>query len=316
MKKTLILLALAGTAPHVQASCGSMMCDLNPAWDTQSLTHAQGLRLDLRYTYAKSDVLRAGTREISPPPYTGSGDEIENLRTISQSLTADLDYAIDATWSVSAQLPLVARDHAHTVDNLPPEVEQAKYTALGDARVVGKYRFMAADHMRGGGIRFGLKLPTGGTGEEMAPGVPMEASLQPGTGSTDLILGGYTWWSRPDSRWGGMAQFQAQHAIADNNDYRPGNSLSLDVGLNYALSERVSGLLQLGVLHRARDRGANADPLGHSGGNAVFLSPGLSVTVAPGTRVFGFAQLPLRQDVNGEQLTARWSATLGMGFDL
>jgi len=316
MKKILILLAVAGVVPHAQASCGSLMCELNPAWDTQSLTHEHGLRMDLRYAYAKADVLRAGSNKITPPPLTGSGDEIENMRTINQALTADLDYAINREWSVAVQAPLVSRDHAHTVDNLPPDVEQAKYSALGDVRVSAKYRFMAADHHSGGGLRFGLKLPSGGTDKEMAPGTPMEASLQPGSGSTDLILGGYTWWTRPGSHWSGLAQLQVQQAIAERNDYRPGTSISLDLGANYAISERVAGLLQLSFLHRARDHGGNADPLGSSGGHAVFLSPGLSVTVAPGTHVYGFVQLPIRQYVNGEQLTPRWSATLGVGFDL
>jgi len=196
---------------------------------------------------------------------------------------------------VAVQAPLVSRDHAHTVDNLPPDVEQAKYSALGDVRVSAKYRFMAADHHSGGGLRFGLKLPSGSTDKEMAPGTPMEASLQPGTGSTDLILTGYTGWTRPDSHWSSLAQLQFQQVIADRNDYRPGTSISLDLGANYAISERVAGLLQLSILQRARDHGGNADPLGNSGGHAVFLSPGLSVTVAPGTHVYGFVQLPIRQ---------------------
>ena len=316
MKKVLTLLALAGMAPHTQASCGSMMCEINPAWDTQSLTHEHGLRLDLRYSYSKADVLRAGADKIDPPPFTGSGEEIENRRTLNQTLIADLDYAINRDWSVSLQVPVNSRDHAHTVDNLPPETEAAKYSALGDIRVSGKYRFTAADHQSGGGLRFGLKLPSGGTGKEMAPGTPMEASLQPGTGSTDLILGGYAFWNIPDSNWGGMAQLQSQKALADRNDYRPGTRVGLDLGLHYAITQDVTGLMQLSYQHRARDSGANADPNGSSGGHAVFFTPGLSVGVAPGTHVYGFVQLPLRQYVNGEQLTVRWTATVGVGFDL
>jgi len=95
MKRILNLLALASVIPHAQASCGSLMCELNPAWDTQSLTHEHGLRMDLRYAYAKADVLRTGSNKTTPPPLTGSGDEIENMRTINQALTADLDYTIN-----------------------------------------------------------------------------------------------------------------------------------------------------------------------------------------------------------------------------
>lgn len=190
MKKALTLLALVGVIPQAQASCGSMACEMNPAWDIESLTRDHGLRLDLRYTYSKADTLRAGADRIDPPPLTGSGEEIENRRTINQTLTVDLDYAINRAWSLSLQVPLLSRDHAHTIDDLPPELEQAKYTRLGDVRVIGKYRFMAADHVWGGGLRFGLKLNSGDTDQEMAPGEAMEASLQPDSGSTDLILCG------------------------------------------------------------------------------------------------------------------------------
>jgi len=39
--------------------------------------------------------LRTGSNKTTPPPLTGSGDEIENMRTINQALTADLDYTIN-----------------------------------------------------------------------------------------------------------------------------------------------------------------------------------------------------------------------------
>lgn len=315
MKKPLVLLALAGVTPVAQASCGSMLCDLNPAWDTQALTHDHGLRLDLRYTYSKADSLRSGTSRIAPPALTGSGDEIENLRTLNQTLVADLDYAINRAWSVSLQLPMISREHAHTIDDpLGAFVEQARFSALGDVRVAGKYRFMAADHQSGGGLRFGLKLPTGATDKEMAPGTPMEASLQPGTGTTDLLLGAYSHWSMSDSKWGGYLQLQTQYALDQRNQYRPGDSVGLDLGAHYALTDTLTGLLQLSYQHRNRDTGANADP--NSGGHTVFLSPGLSYTLAPGTHIYGLLQLPVQQYVNGEQLTARRVGTLGVNFDL
>ncbi|HNA31102.1 MAG TPA: hypothetical protein PLL19_12960 [Thiobacillaceae bacterium] len=314
MRKTLFALLLAGATPLAWASCGGMMCELNPAWDTQNFTHGRGLRLDLRYAYSRADVLRAGSDSIQPPPFTASGDEIENRRTVTRIFTADLDYAFDRTWGLGLQLPLVARDHAHTLDNTPPELEQADYLALGDVRVIGKYRGMAADRLSGGGLRFGLKLPTGDTRRLMAPGTLMEASLQPGTGSTDLILGADAWWSAAESPWGSLLQVQVQRPVAQREAYRPGTSFSLDLGLNHSFNDTFTGLLQLGYLYRGRDQGANAAPNGASGGYVVHLSPGLSMAVAPGTRVYGFMQWPLRQHVNGEQLTARWSAVVGIGM--
>ncbi|MDD5366890.1 MAG: hypothetical protein PHR30_16255 [Gallionellaceae bacterium] len=315
MKKTIALLAIAGAIPQAQASCGSMACEMNPAWDIESLTHDQGLRIDLRYNYSRADILRAGSDKVAPPDPTGSGEEIENKRTLNQSLTADLDYAINRAWSVSVQVPVVSRDHAHTIDSLPPEVEQASYTELGDVRVAGKYRFMAGDHRWGGGVRFGLKLPTGDTGQEMVPGEPMEAGLQPGTGSTDLILGGHLHGAIADSKWGGFAQVQVQTPLAHRSGFEPGHSYGVDLGVYYPFGESVTGLLQVNYLYRARDSGALADPDGHSGGSATYFTPGLSVLVGANMHAYGSVQIPIRQKVNGEQLTAPWSLTLGLGYD-
>jgi hypothetical protein len=314
--KLVVPLVLLAAAPQVRASCGSMACEVNPAWDIDSLTHDHGLRLDVRYTYAKADTLRAGSDKITAAEPSGSGEEIENKYTRNQSLAAELDYAVNRAWSVAVLLPLTSREHAHTLDVTPPEVEQAGYRRLGDMRVSGRYRFMAADHQSGGGVRFGLKLPTGDSHRQMAPGEPMEASLQPGTGSTDLLLGGYLHWSMPDSVWGGFAQIQGQTSIAHRSGYEPGTGLSLDLGAYYPFNESVTGLLQLNYLYRARDKGVLADADGHSGGHALYISPGLSLQVAGNMHVYGLIQIPVKQEVHGEQLTAPWTATLGLRVDL
>ena len=46
------------------------------------------------------------------------------------------------------------------------------------------------------------------------------------------------------------------------------------------------------------DSGENAEPE-DSGGNYLFLSPGISVMVARNVQLFAIAQLPLYQYVNG-----------------
>ena len=55
----------------------------------------------------------------------------------------------------------------------------------------------------------------------------------------------------------------------------------------------------------------NAEP-GDSGGRSLFLSPGVSVSVAKDVRVYGFVQVPVYQYVNGVQLTADRAAVIGL----
>ncbi|OGS94092.1 MAG: hypothetical protein A3K04_11310 [Gallionellales bacterium RBG_16_56_9] len=317
MKTKLLFAALLSTTANAYASCGSSFCAVNTYWDSQGLVNDEGLRIDLRYSYARADTPRIGSSKVTnDPALAAPGDEVENMRTINQLLNVDFDYAINHQWSVAVGLPLVMRDHAHTI--APATVEQRNFTELGDIRVVGNYRFDSDDHLSGSGVRFGLKLPTGSTGWELVPGSgPAERSLQPGSGSTDVILGAYYHQDVANSPWGWFVSGQLQTAINTRNDYRPGNDVALDLGAHYTLSPALTGLLQLNAQFKERDSGLNANP--HSGVNSLSLSPGVSFAVAPQTRLYGFVQLPIYQYANSDpagspygQLTAPWSLSLGI----
>ncbi|MBI5429152.1 MAG: hypothetical protein HY938_01705 [Nitrosomonadales bacterium] len=320
MKIKLLFAALLGTTANAYASCGSSFCAVNTHWDTQGLVNDEGVRADLRYSYAKADTPRVGRSKLSnDPALAAAGDEVENLRTINQSLNLDLDYAFNPQFSVALGLPLVKRDHSHTIaDGLGGgTVEQGDFSALGDIRVVGNYKFESGSHHSGSGVRFGLKLPTGSTTWEFQPGATGERSLQPGSGSTDAILGAYYHQDLADSPWGWFTSAQIQAASSTRDEYRPGNETSLDVGAHYAMSPALTGLLQLNAQLKERDTGLNANP--HSGGKSLNLGPGLSYAVAAQTRIYGFVQLPLYQYANDDpagspygQLTAPWSLSVGV----
>lgn len=315
MKTKLLFTALLCTT-NAYASCGSSFCSVNTHWDTQGLVNDEGLRIDLRYSYAKADTPRVGSSKvINDPALATPGDEVENLRTINQTLNLDFDYAISQQLNVALGLPLVRRDHSHTI--APATVEQGSFSELGDIRAVGNYKFDSGDHHSGSGVRFGLKLPTGKTDWEFQPGAAGERSLQPGSGSTDVILGAYYHQDAADSPWGWFISAQLQTALSTKNDYRPGNDIALDVGTHYAISPTLSGLLQMNAQFKERDSGLNAHT--HSGGRSLNLSPGLSFAAAPTTRLYGFVQLPLYQYANPDpagspygQLTAPWSFAVGI----
>lgn len=163
------------------------------------------------------------------------------------------------------------------------------------------------------GVKLGLKLPTGRTDVVNASAAPAERSLQPGTGSTDAILG----ISHQDGFGTAGIWFAAltyQRAVAHDEDYRPGEEVRLDLGLSHPLTGGLRGLLQLNAKYRGRDDGAAAEP-DNTGGRFAYLSPGLSYGFGR-YRLYGFAQLPLYEYVNGVQLTADWGATLGLSMQL
>jgi hypothetical protein len=325
MKIKLLTLALLAAASNAYAGCGSSFCAVNTHWDTQGLAHDEGLQLDVRYAYAKADTPRVGSSKVAKPLASDPnllGAEVENQRTINQTLNLDLAYAINSQWGVALDVPLVMRDHSHQIGDPNPALvttAQKSFSKLGDMRVIGNYKIAYDDALMGSGIRFGLKLPTGNTTQVMVAGTQMEAGLQPGSGSTDAVLGAYHHENFAASAMGWFASTQVQMAMQLKNDYRPGDEMSVDVGAHYTVSPMLTGLLQVNAQYKKADSGTALNSNPHTGGRSLNLSPSVSVAVAPRTKLYSFVQLPLYQYANPDprgsaygQLTARWSFSAGV----
>ena len=324
----LCVLSLAALASlisiQVQASCGSTSCSINTDWNEHGASRP-GWSTDFRYSYSRADTLRSGSNKIVAEPTAApynAGIEAENLRTINQLLTASLDYSHDEHWGLMLQLPYVMRDHSHSIGNADPAlVSTESFTAnsLGDIKVVGRYRRdTGMDNQSGLGIKFGMKLDTGRKDFLLNTGaLPGEATLQPGNGSTDLILGAFWTQNTPGSAWSWFTQGTIQHSVSSAAQFRPGNQLNLDLGTHYAFSNALSGLLQLNAQWNDTDTGSAAalSPLtgeASSGMKSVAITPGVSYAFTPATQLYSLLQLPVYQYVNGEQLTASYTFSLGI----
>ena len=235
-------------SPAAHASCGSTVCTINTNWDEHGRSHP-GWSADLRYNYSRADTLRSGSKKIDADT---SADEVENLSTTNEIIAASLDYTVGDNWGVMLHLPFIKREHAH---NLGPYSggtaagsESFHASAWGDAKIVGRYRWSLAEAEHAEvGVKFGLKLDTGKkdfvfTETGILPG---EASLQPGNGSTDLILGVF-WHQAPmASDWSWFAQGTLQNSIRSRATFRPGKQINMDSGTRYALTSKLNALLQL-----------------------------------------------------------------------
>ncbi len=283
------LLAAAGAA---QGSCGSAFCVLNTNWSTQGVASEPGaFRLDERFEFVDQKHLQSGTKRISQADDTADTTE---LRTINRNLLTTLDYTVSKNWAVSVSVPVVSRSHSHIDDPTGaaggPTFEKWDFSKVGDTRVLGMYRF----------------------DDEKNPVVSQvaERALQPGTGSTDLVLGGY--YSAPgihqDSSW--FVQALYQQAVSTKEEYKPGNQFQLNVGYRYPLGHDWQALLQVNSLIKGKDSGANAEP-DLSGSKSVFLSPGLIYSLTHDLQLYSFVQLPIYRYYNGTQLSVDWAFVAG-----
>jgi hypothetical protein len=304
-----LLAAFAGPA---QASCGSAFCSINTDWGAGTTGLTEGSTLDVRYENIRQDQPRAGSRKIAVGEIRHHHDEV---RTSNHNLVATYSHTWASGWGISATLPFVDRDHLHIHNHRGAQLpEQWGFREVGDVRVTGRYqRYLEGSDAapRMAGAFFGLKLPTGRTRMANGDGDVAERSLQPGSGTTDAIVGAIFHQQLAGSGAAWFAQVQLQQPLDSHDNFRPGAQLALDLGYAHPLTERFSGLVQLNGVAKRRDRGSEAEPA-DSGGRSLFLSPGLSYKLGEMFRVYGYYQHPLYQYVNGVQLTASRAVVVGV----
>jgi hypothetical protein len=312
--KNLSCLFLVVFTEAASASCGSAFCTINTSWDVQGPQAASGSRFDLRYEAITQNQPRRGSRDIAFGEIPRHHDEVS---TRNRNWLATYERALGAHWGMSVSLPLVRREHLHIHNHGGAKLPEAwDFQALGDARVLARYRFASFESRESAsvgsaGLNFGVKLPTGSFKVRNADAALAERSLQPGTGTTDALLGAFASQALPlkDLSW--FAQILVQLPLNARDGFRPGKRVQADGGLRYDLDERWSLLLQLNALVSGRDRGVQAEPA-DTGGTSIHMGPGASFAATQDTRVYGFVQLPVVQHVNGVQLVAHRALVLGV----
>jgi len=309
--RRLLLCALLAPA-WAAASCGSAFCSVNTSWDLQGAWTEPGTRLDFRYEYINQDQPMSGSRKVGVGEIPRHHDEVY---TRNRNYLTAIDTTLGPDWGVNVLVPAVSREHFHIHNHMGAALEDRwDFTALGDVRVLARRKlasFEDAEPSVGvAALQFGLKLPTGKTDIKNAADDPAERSLQPGSGTTDLLIGASYSKLQPTKNLSTFVQGMVQAPLYEHDDYKPGTRVSLDAGFRYGVGEQVGLLLQANALWRARDRGAEGEP-DDTGGTGVFLSPGISYAPTKAFNLYGFFQVPVYQYVNGVQLTARKAFTIG-----
>jgi hypothetical protein len=314
MKTSAYLIAgLASVLPAIaMASCGSAFCTVNSNWTAESALAEASSSFDVRYEYIDQNQPLAGSKRVAVGQVPADHDEVS---TVNRNLMTSFSHNFGSGWGLTVSAPVGQRDHVH-VHNEEGEQreEQWKFTELGDVRVLGRYQLSGVENPlkpATGGLLFGLKLPTGSFNVSNAEGEAAERSLQPGTGTTDLILGGYHHEKdvAQDSSW--FIQGQIQHALNRRRGFKPGAVFSADLGYRQGIGENLGLMAQLNFLHKRPDRGEEAEPA-DSGGRFLFLSPGLSYALPGNLQAYAFYQHPLYRHVTGVQLTAARSLVIGV----
>src|SRR5260221_4529669 len=125
------------------ASCGSAFCSVNTSWDLLGGRTEPGALLDLRYENIKQDQPRNGSDKVGVGQIPRHHDEVY---TKNSNWLRTFDYAFNADWGVNLSAPLVDREHLHIHNHGGAQLPETwNFSGLGDARVLGRYRFLSTE---------------------------------------------------------------------------------------------------------------------------------------------------------------------------
>ena len=284
------LLAFTTTAARACA-CGCSVFDVGGGLLPQENDH--GGRIFVEYWHSDQN-----TNWIGNAKGSAALNQDKNLTTSWYTLGGQ--YMFNREWGIMGRVPWVNRSFTTTAD--PTTGALATYNARdwGDMEIMGVYTGFFKDMSTG--VTFGLKLPTG---NYTAYGFDRDSQI--GSGSTDLILGGFhRGMISGDNAWQYFGQIRYQQpflyrASYDTDAgtwtlYKPGFQADGAIGIlynnlyNVLGLDKITPLAQVIVSHRAHDSGPAADPL-NSGFDRLMFSPGIEFTKVldeANNRVFKF----------------------------
>ena len=257
------------------------------------LPSGEGGMTFLQYAYQDQNHNWSGS---SPAPAANNDDK--EIRT--DFVTFGLQYMFNRSWGVQAEVPYDYRSFRAKDD--AGDIVTRNWSQFGDVRVRGIYTGFFED--MSAGVTFGLKLPTGS--HTFDSGF-VDRDTQIGTGSTDILLGGfYRHNLTRDNNWDWFAQLELDVPVLIQNEYRPGIELDTAAGIDYrgfsAGGVSISPVAQMIFSERTSDSGAAADA-SNSGYQRLMLSPGIEFHIHP-VKIYADAEFPVYQNFTGNQLAA------------
>jgi hypothetical protein len=286
---SLLVGMLAPTVVHACA-CG---CGVFDVGTSSMFPNGPGGMAFLQYDYQNQNQNWNGWSKA--PDSDNDDKKIE-----TEFMTMGAQYMFNSNWGAQLEVPYDFRYFKGTDED--GNISSHNWSQVGDLRIEGIYTGFFAD--MSAGVTFGVKLPTGDFNVD--PEL-VDRDTQLGTGSTDILLGGfYRGNITQDQKWDWFVQAQLDVPTLIQAQYRPGVELDSAAGIDYkgfSLGRvQISPVAQAIVSYRSSDSGDAADPE-NSGYERLLLSPGVEFHIHP-VVIYADAEFPVLQHFNGDQLAA------------
>jgi hypothetical protein len=289
-----------GIQQTVQAcACG---CGVFEVSTTAMLPNREGGMLSLEYDHQSQD---RNWRGSSPSSADNNGDK----KILSEFLTLGYQQMLNRSWGFAVAIPYTQR-YFKVADETSGDIMEFNHSSIGDVRLKGIYTGFSEDFSSG--LTFGVKLPTGDFKYEN-----FDPDVQIGSGSTDLLVGGYHVAPIAGStEWNWFANAEIDLPVIHYSGYIPGSEVDAALGTYFngwhLGPVKVAPTAQLLGTHRWSDSGdrAMAESTGFS---RLLVAPGLELHAGP-VRVSTDVGFPVYQYTTGEQLVASQFYKVNVGY--
>ncbi len=187
----------------------------------------------------------------------------------------------------------------------------------GDTLITGRYRFYNDGTHQWAGI-FGIIVPTGkvtnktdrnrGTGQDEILGT----HNQPGSGAF-TVQGGVAYSGHVNEKFSVDADTIYRVNGQGANNFRGGNSFQFDLAVAYRHHTRISPVVEINGIFFKKDI-ENDDTKKNSGGDVVYISPGVNIGVTDSQGVYANVSYPIYQELSGISNDEDYRFSLGWTY--
>ena len=304
--KLILFFLLFSTFSYAQTCCsGGIPLSNNIGLPT--LTKGS-IQIGINYDYNNLNTLNFGKEKL---------DDNSRLR-ITHSALLNVNYSILNNLSVEGLFTYVNQRRKITQfgnENLD------QTSGIGDAVLLTMYRYKPKKIQNlEFNIGIGAKIPLGSTNEKSDEGIVLNADLQPGSNTWDVIYlmsVGKSFNFRPSFQVGGRILYRStgiNNSYYGNTTYKFGNEFLSFLSFSdifVAFKTLISPSLSIKYRNAVKDE-LDAFSLDNTGGRFVSLIPNIAIDIASNVTFSTKAELPIINDVDGTQLAPTYRITTGL----
>lgn len=243
---------------------------------------------------------------------------------ITHSSLLEVNYGLTDRITLAGMTSFIRQERK--VNSLNNQSNFTNTQGPGDGIILIKYRIFSPSVKSDYSFLIGAgpKIPLGRTNFNNENGLALPADLQPGSGAWDLII--WSFFERYHLYWNNLNLATAlsyrytgtNNTYFDVQKYRFGNEFTFNIQTSYRFfmkSLMLDGMVSFLYRNQKQDL-VDGETFPNSGGDFIYIIPGLSYNINPNISFQLSGYLPLYRNTRGTQLTTSYKLRTSVSYKI